>query len=834
MTVQPTDFVETLVNTSSPDQVVDRFLTHLLPLSTSGYVAFVQVTDEGWEELKRHFRPIREGRLVASVDLTATEQWYWTPSILSERSTQKEYAIAAGTLWVDIDNPPSASTTTSTSARISDQFDPFNLDSFSAHSIPAATAIVESSPGRYHLYWKLKEPLDRDNIEHYNRRLAVALTADMGGWDATQLLRLPIGVNAKTDPPTPVRLLHLDETTIGYDLSAFSELPEDTGLPIDQDDAGPPPSSYVDRSILLEKYTSQLSAQFVERLQTRAADRSRELWYFYHECYRNNIPKVDAFWLIYDSPNDKFAANRYHHEEELWRNLNGGYADAQRGNAPSGILEQIQSVRFSKEPITEKQTRIAQLVTEDMQKHGLLYWSETGQFWYLNDETGRLYEVDKTDPPFRKLILERYGINPAKDEYNPMYEHVVAKCQNTGPVKTHLMAYYDRSSGNLYVNRFDNYAYKLDGYSIERIVNGTDDVYFETTWQRPYRYKPDSVVDPTPQNGHKSLWDELVLHTANLREQRGVSSQDLRLILMTWVYSIFLDDLLDVRPILTLHGEAGSGKTSVMRAIGMVLEGDAYTPLSLPSREDYFDEAVRNRDFVVFDNVDSYARWLPDKLSLVATGFTTESRKLYTNNVIIRYPVRCATALTTREPKFMRDDVVDRLVPIRVDPWEVKKLQSEITFGIIDNRSLLMTELLTKLNQLVKELKASGNALPAFEHSFRMADFASLLQLVCELEGANFDPLMNMLVHAQALEAMEDDPMTVALRAFVEKNEGQTIAADALWLNLTSGMVGPEVQRMVPTPHGMAVRIGRLRKHLESEFEIDQPKAGHYVFSFRQ
>jgi hypothetical protein len=91
---------------------------------------------------------------------------------------------------------------------------------------PSAT--VETSPGKYHVYWKLRKPADKseiDKVEDLLRRLASHFKGDMNATDASRILRLPGTLNFKTDPPSPVKLIKMDGPE--YNLSDFldSDLP---------------------------------------------------------------------------------------------------------------------------------------------------------------------------------------------------------------------------------------------------------------------------------------------------------------------------------------------------------------------------------------------------------------------------------------------------------------------------------------------------------------------------------------------------------------------------------------------------------------------------------
>ena len=71
------------------------------------------------------------------------------------------------------------------------------------------TMTISSSPGHLHLYWQLHEPVDLDELEQANRRLAHHLGGDLASVDASRILRPPASWNRKRTSPTPVELLGL-------------------------------------------------------------------------------------------------------------------------------------------------------------------------------------------------------------------------------------------------------------------------------------------------------------------------------------------------------------------------------------------------------------------------------------------------------------------------------------------------------------------------------------------------------------------------------------------------------------------------------------------------
>jgi hypothetical protein len=113
---------------------------------------------------------------------------YFCAHLLTERKRLARYAAPITALYVDGDG----------AVELSD--------------LPA-TAVVESSPGRHHYYYRLDEPTSPREAQDRNSRLAKAMGADPSGADLTQLLRVPGTYNHKREGAvSPVRLLNLSDT----------------------------------------------------------------------------------------------------------------------------------------------------------------------------------------------------------------------------------------------------------------------------------------------------------------------------------------------------------------------------------------------------------------------------------------------------------------------------------------------------------------------------------------------------------------------------------------------------------------------------------------------
>lgn len=138
---------------------------------------------------------------------------YYCTHLLTEERRKKEHAAPITCLYAEIDGD------------------------VELHKVAKryATAIVESSPGRYHIYIRLTHAVTPEEAEHLNKRFARTVGADPSGADLTQLLRVPGTPNNKYTDKPPVQLRRLRDAAHDPDTLAqvLAPLPRnDTHAPI--------------------------------------------------------------------------------------------------------------------------------------------------------------------------------------------------------------------------------------------------------------------------------------------------------------------------------------------------------------------------------------------------------------------------------------------------------------------------------------------------------------------------------------------------------------------------------------------------------------------------
>lgn len=169
----------------------------MIDLDAEDFLEIVYGDKEGWVDLPAkvgsywvpfHTEWPADGSISRRIDssLRDREDLYYSVATFSERGRKIEDVLPTAWLWADLDEVhPSAA------AKLG--------------FLP--TVAVQSSPGRYQALWRLDRELKPGLLEKLNRALSYALDADKGGWDLTQVLRIPGTRNFKYATAPMVELM---------------------------------------------------------------------------------------------------------------------------------------------------------------------------------------------------------------------------------------------------------------------------------------------------------------------------------------------------------------------------------------------------------------------------------------------------------------------------------------------------------------------------------------------------------------------------------------------------------------------------------------------------
>ena len=183
-----------------------------------------------------------------------------------------------------------------------------DLDEVSPRGLPLKPTIAwESSSKRYQALWKLKGKIKPNRLQDLNKRLTYLIGADKGGWDLTQVLRLPGTYNHKYDEAVRVTLLWDDGPSYATRevKRAVKDVDPGAGL-TEVDDLVVPKAS---AATIYRKHRRQLSPRTKRLLQTKRVaegERSDRLWELENLLLDAGMKPEEVFVLIRDSPWNKY------------------------------------------------------------------------------------------------------------------------------------------------------------------------------------------------------------------------------------------------------------------------------------------------------------------------------------------------------------------------------------------------------------------------------------------------------------------------------------------------------------------------------------------------
>jgi len=401
--------------------------------------------------------------------------------------------------------------------------------------------------------------------------------------------------------------------------------------------------------------------------------------------------------------------------------------------AAPDTAKRIEKIRFAKGPVWKKEERASALIWSHLTdpEIGLILRTPGDEFyWYdvQNRVTVNLRSVRWEATLYR---LFRINVSEAFGRHIATIIEMKARMEAI-MIDVYKGSYWD--GHDLLVNLGDSRVWRLDGETISEESNGEKGILFATTeWHRI----------PTPNFDHPvDVWSRLVddinfasgTHTPIPGEQQAE-------LLKAWILSTFFREELPTRPILTMLGDSGSGKTTAAKRIVQMLEGVEENVLSIEEdKPDFWRTVIANHRIFCLDNLEqTRARWLINGLDRIATGSMIEIRELYKTNALYRIKPDCFVVLTAVNMPFSKDTIFQRLLTVNMD-----KLVSFIPQRVYEQRMKqdihgMWGDMLLKLNQVVKTLQETKDV--ALAVTLRMADFAQFCERLRHSDVVNGDTL---------------------------------------------------------------------------------------------
>lgn len=160
---------------------------------------------------------------------------------------------------------------------------------------PPTLTIASGTPGHVHAYWQLAHPVDIDELEQANRRLARHLGGDLACVDAARIFRPPGTRNYKHRPSRPVQLLQLHPARRYQLAELITGLPHLTPLPSPNREHKTRPQRRVDAQL-----RAIPACDYAQALTGRGAGRDGKIACPFHEDRTPSLQLYDdGTWYCY-------------------------------------------------------------------------------------------------------------------------------------------------------------------------------------------------------------------------------------------------------------------------------------------------------------------------------------------------------------------------------------------------------------------------------------------------------------------------------------------------------------------------------------------------------
>jgi hypothetical protein len=555
--------------------------------------------------------------------------------------------------------------------------------------------------------------------------------------------------------------------------------------------------------------------------------RSGALWALMLAAFRAGAGREQVYVLAKNSANNKFTDLRYGGQRELAKDVLR--AEANVLSRTPDLRSKIMEARRLPGLPSEKKQYIAHLVREHMSRIGNFVHCADDSLWFIREDTGRPIPILQRGESLQVFLDAMFGINASEPESNYIVNSLIAYASELMPSGlTAAMSYYDKDSRTLFLHTGRRDVLMVSNKGIQTVTDGYQSIVFPWT--------PGGEVLQPVYAGLDEPWYEILLGDC-LDNVIGISRDEAMALLRSWLLMVVLRTVVVSRPILALFGQPGSGKSTLFRRLYALLYGRNKALGAVSTPED-FDFATATDPLVVLDNVDTWEKWLPDRLALAAASSALTRRKLYTNGEVVTLQRQAFLGITAHNPKFGREDVVDRLVLLMFERLPKFKPETDILDRISHQRNAIWGAILQDIQKILATPLPNADDVP----QFRVEDFARAGYWFSTAVGCApaFKAAIDSLRGAQKQFTIEEDIMLIeALQNWHNRcKEPEEFR--------TPGMLWPLLELTSSDPlafkaqYRNAVSLGKklwsLQETLRQMFDVDwtfDAKRGSKAWRFR-
>lgn len=255
--------------------------------------------------------------------------------------------------------------------------------------------------------------------------------------------------------------------------------------------------------------------------------------------------------------------------------------------------------------------------------------------------------------------------------------------------------------------------------------------------------------------------------------------RDVQPLLLGWLIGSLRPD--GPFPLLAVHGEQGSGKSTACRMLRELIDPHTAALRSVPRDERGLFIATRHTWLLGFDNLSTLAPWLSDALCCLATGSAYTARELYSDDAEVVFLAKRPILLNGIEELATRADLLDRCILLNLQSIaeDRRRSEAELWTDFRAARPQLFGALLDALSCALRELPNVK-----LHRSPRMADFAAwatAAEPALGLEPGAFVTAYFQNISAASDLPLEESAIAAPLRVLLEKQGPMLDGSGPTW-----------------------------------------------------
>jgi hypothetical protein len=262
----------------------------------------------------------------------------------------------------------------------------------------------------------------------------------------------------------------------------------------------------------------------------------------------------------------------------------------------------------------------------------------------------------------------------------------------------------------------------------------------------------------------------------------NVKDDDNKLLLKFYIISLFIPEI--AKPILMLHGEQGSAKTTLQELIKILVDPSSVLTLTFPRDINELVQQLSHNYIAYYDNISIIRDWVSDTLCRTVTGSGFSKRQLYTDDDDIIYNFRRCIGFNGINLGATKADLLDRGIIIQLEriPKERRRKLDDIWKEFETLKPQLLRYIFDILVKVLQIKQKGGIKIPNGLN--RMADFEEYAEIISRCMGYQEGEFLRVYqdnIGVQLDEAIQANPLSMTILELMDTaNELNKTATELL------------------------------------------------------